>query len=119
MIGDAVPGAAAPPRPPDEAVRLAIDDFGAGTTSLAHLRQLPISRLKIDRTLIADAGGEDAERAGMVLRTLADLAGNLGMEVVAEGVEEPAQRSAVISCGIRLAQGFLFGRPAPVLERAS
>ncbi len=103
----------------DVGVRLAIDDFGAGTTSLAHLRQLPISRLKIDRTLVADAGGADAERAGMVLRTLADLAGNLGMEVVAEGVEEPAQRSAVISCGIRLAQGFLFGRPAPVLERAS
>ena len=103
----------------DVGVRLAIDDFGAGTTSLAHLRQLPISRLKIDRSLIVDAGGADAERAGMVLRTLADLAGNLGMEVVAEGVEEPAQRTAVISCGIRLAQGFLFGRPAPVLERAS
>ena len=91
MIGDAVPGGAAPPRPPDDAARLA--DL---------------------RALGATGRGSDPE-----LDSLADLAGNLGMEVVAEGVEEPAQRSAVISCGIRLAQGFLFGRPAPVLERAS
>jgi EAL domain-containing protein (putative c-di-GMP-specific phosphodiesterase class I) len=100
-------------------VGLAIDDFGAGTTSLAHLRTLPVSRLKIDRSLVHDLGGPDAERAGMVLRTLADLAGHLEIDVVGEGVEEPDQRDALIRSGISLAQGFLFGRPAPLLERAS
>ena len=103
----------------DIGVGLAIDDFGAGTTSLAHLRTLPVTRLKIDRSLVRDLGGPDAERAGMVLRTLADLAGHLGIEVVAEGVEEPEQRDALVRSGVGLAQGFLFGRPAPLLERAS
>jgi len=103
----------------DIGVGLAIDDFGAGTTSLAHLRTLPVSRLKIDRSLVHDLGGPDAERAGMVLRTLADLAGHLEIDVVGEGVEEPDQRDALIRSGISLAQGFLFGRPAPLLERAS
>lgn len=94
--------------------RLAIDDFGAGTTSLAHLRALPVSRLKLDRTLISDLTGPDAERARVVVRTLVELAGHLGLEVLAEGVEEEAQARVVQDQGVRLAQGYLFGRPGPL-----
>lgn len=97
-------------------VRLAIDDFGAGTTSLAHLRNLPVSRLKIDRSLVVDLIGPDADRAAMIIRTLRDLAGHLGVEVLAEGVEFEAQRDILLREGIPLAQGYLFGRPGPLRE---
>lgn len=100
----------------DSGVRIAIDDFGAGTTSLAHLRNLPVSRLKLDRSLIGDLVGADADRASMVVRTLAELAQQLGLEVLAEGVEEDAQRDALVAAGIPLAQGYLFGRPGPLRE---
>lgn len=94
--------------------RVAIDDFGAGTTSLAHLRALPVSRLKLDRSLISDLTGPDAERARVVVRTLAELAGHLGLEVLAEGVEDEAQARVIQDQGVRLAQGYLFGRPGPL-----
>lgn len=94
--------------------RVAIDDFGAGTTSLAHLRALPVSRLKLDRSLITDLTGPDAERARVVVRTLVDLARHLGLEVLAEGVENEAQAQVVEEEGVRVAQGYLFGRPGPL-----
>lgn len=100
----------------DEGVRIAIDDFGAGTTSLAHLRSLPVSRLKLDRSLITDLVGADAERANMIVRTLAGLADQLGIQVLAEGVEEAEQRDALVDAGIPLAQGYFFGRPGPLRE---
>ncbi len=96
--------------------RLAIDDFGAGTTSLAHLRNLPVSRLKLDRSLITDLSSPDATRAKMIVRTLTELAGHLGLEVLAEGVEDSSQRDALVEDGVPLAQGYLFGRPGPLRE---
>ena len=96
--------------------RLAVDDFGAGTTSLAHLRNLPVSRLKLDRSLITDLSSSDAPRAKLVVRTLTDLAGHLGIEVLAEGVEDASQRDALVEDGVTLAQGYLFGRPGPLHE---
>lgn len=98
----------------DTGARLAIDDFGAGTTSLAHLRNLPVNRLKLDRSLINDLTGPDGDRAMMVVRTLADLAGHLGIEVLAEGVEDAAQRDVLVEAGVALAQGYFFGRPGPL-----
>ena len=100
----------------DGGVRIAIDDFGAGTTSLAHLRSLPVSRLKLDRSLITDLIGTDSERANMIVRTLAELAQQLGIEVLAEGVEDEAQRDLLIAARIPLAQGYFFGRPGPLRE---
>ena len=94
--------------------RVAIDDFGAGAAAVSHLRALPVSRLKLDRSLIADLAGPDAERARVVVRTLVELAGHLGLEVLAEGVEEEAQAQVVQDQGVRLAQGYLFGRPGPL-----
>ena len=95
-------------------VRVAVDDFGAGTTSLAHLRQMPVSRLKLDRTLVMDLDGPDARRAALVVRALAQLADDLQVEVLAEGVETPAQADELIAQGVTLGQGYLFGRPNPV-----
>ena len=96
----------------DLGVRVAVDDFGAGATSLAHLRQMPVSRLKLDRALVADLDGPDARRAALVVRALAQLSSDLGVEVLGEGVETPAQAEMLISEGVVLGQGFLFGRPA-------
>ena len=96
----------------DLGVRVAVDDFGAGATSLAHLRQMPVSRLKLDRGLVVDLDGPDARRAALVVRALAQLASDLGVEVLGEGVETPGQAEMLIAEGVVLGQGFLFGRPA-------
>lgn len=96
--------------------RVAIDDFGAGTTSLAHLRALPVSRIKLDRSLVTDLEGADADRARVIVRTLAELAGHLGLEILAEGIETEEQAAIVVAEGVPLAQGYLFGRPGPLRE---
>jgi EAL domain-containing protein (putative c-di-GMP-specific phosphodiesterase class I) len=96
----------------DLGVRVAVDDFGAGATSLANLRQMPVARLKLDRSLVADLDGPDARSAALVVRALAQLSSDLGVEVLGEGVETPRQAEMLISEGVMLGQGFLFGRPA-------
>ena len=92
-------------------VRLAIDDFGTGYSSLGYLRSFRVNRLKIDRGFITDvtASADDAA----IVRATIGLAHELGMEVVAEGVETPGQRDFLISAGCRLAQGYFFGKPMP------
>lgn len=97
-------------------VRIAVDDFGAGTTSIAQLRQMPVARLKLDRSLVNDLDGPDARRAALVVRALSGLAHDLGVEVLAEGIEEPSQANALIREGVELGQGYLFGRPGPLRE---
>jgi diguanylate cyclase (GGDEF)-like protein/PAS domain S-box-containing protein len=90
----------------DLGVRLALDDFGAGSASLALLRDWPVEQVKLDRALLAD----DFEVLGAVVA----LARALGLEVVAEGVETPAQLAMLERAGCRRAQGFLLGEPEPV-----
>jgi diguanylate cyclase (GGDEF)-like protein len=85
-------------------VRIALDSFGAGYSSLGQLRRLPVDLLKIDRTLVA-------EPAGTLVEVVAGLGARLGLEVVAEGVAEPAQRAAVEAAGCRLGQGDLLHPP--------
>ena len=86
-------------------VRIALDDFGAGYSSLGQLRRLPIDLLKIDKSLV----GEPAPLVGVVV----GLGAQLGLSVVAEGVTERAQQEIVQSAGCRLVQGELFGRAMP------
>lgn len=99
----------------DLGVKVALDDFGAGMTSLAHLRTLPITHLKIDRSLTMDLIGPDAERARLVVEAIASMASGLGLETLAEGIEHEAQAEVLEAAGVGFGQGFLFGRPRPIV----
>jgi EAL domain-containing protein (putative c-di-GMP-specific phosphodiesterase class I) len=95
-------------------VRVAVDDFGAGPSALAHLRDLPIAALKLDRAFLRDVPARP--EAGAVVAAMVPMARALGLELVAEGVETEEQRRFLVECGCPLAQGFLFARPAPALD---
>ena len=97
-------------------VSLAIDDFGVGFSSLGQLRRLPVAELKIDKSFVA---GMDGDGGAAVVRAAAALGRDLGIAVVAEGVETPAECRRVRELGCDYAQGFLFGRPAPAAELAA
>lgn len=92
-------------------VKVAIDDFGTGFSSMAYLRDLPATVLKIDRMFIAGLPGNRKDVA--VVRSIIGLAHSLGMRTVAEGVETPEQLTFLHEAGSDLAQGYLLGRPAP------
>jgi diguanylate cyclase (GGDEF)-like protein/PAS domain S-box-containing protein len=91
-------------------VLVAIDDFGTGYSSLAYLRQFPVDALKIDRSFVA-AMGESPESAALV-HALVDLGRTLGLETLAEGIEDPAQLEALRNEHCLRGQGFLLSRPA-------
>ncbi len=95
-------------------IHLAIDDFGTGYSSLAYLKLLPIDTLKLDRAFVRDLEYDD-NNAKISAATLA-LAHNLGLQVVAEGVENAAQKNFLISHGCELLQGYFFSKPLPVDE---
>jgi len=90
-------------------VRFAIDDFGTGYSSLSQLRKLPVDELKIDRSFVSRAHA-DADDASIVSSTI-DLGHNLGLKVVAEGVEETETLSMLRGLGCDFAQGYLISRP--------
>ena len=92
-------------------IRVALDDYGTGYSSLADVAELPIDELKIDRAFVAGLGTNRASTA--VVRAIVELGHTLGITVAAEGVETPAQAAALRRLRCPLGQGFLFGRPAP------
>jgi diguanylate cyclase len=92
-------------------IRISIDDFGKGQTSLGYLPTLPIHELKIDKDFVTDML-EDASHAAIV-RSVIDLGHNLGLRVVAEGVETAAALQELRMAGCDVAQGFLIARPMP------
>ncbi|WP_206603123.1 GGDEF/EAL domain-containing response regulator [Leptolyngbya ohadii] len=94
-------------------VQLAIDDFGTGYSSLSYLHRLPIDTLKIDRSFISKID-QDGEQLAIV-RTIITLAWNLGMEVIAEGIETPKQLAQLKALRCEYGQGFLFAKPSPNL----
>ncbi|HVN44247.1 MAG TPA: EAL domain-containing protein [Steroidobacteraceae bacterium] len=95
-------------------LHLSIDDFGTGYSSLSALQQFPIGTLKIDQSFVRDAT-EDAGDATIV-RTIIEMGRSLGMEVIAEGVETPAQLQFLRVNGCHYGQGRLFGEPCTVAE---
>jgi diguanylate cyclase (GGDEF)-like protein len=97
-------------------LRLAIDDFGTGYSSLAYLRRLPVQTIKIDRSFVMDMC-ENASDATIVRSTI-DLGRNLGLEVVAEGVESQEAWNALRAQGCTLAQGYFVSKPLPAEELA-
>jgi EAL domain-containing protein (putative c-di-GMP-specific phosphodiesterase class I) len=94
----------------------ALDDFGTGYSSLSYLHSLPLRMLKIDRSFVqALDSGVRATRT--VVAAILALARALDIEVVAEGIETPAQRAALVNMGCELGQGYLLGRPQAVRHR--
>jgi EAL domain-containing protein (putative c-di-GMP-specific phosphodiesterase class I) len=95
-------------------VRTSIDDYGTGYSSLAYLRRLPADELKLDRSLTADVGS-DPRAAAIVEHTVA-LAHDLGLSLVAEGVEDDATAAVLADLGCDVAQGYAIARPMPVSD---
>jgi len=90
-------------------VRISIDDFGTGYSSLAHLRQFPVDALKLDRSFVR--GIESRQDGAAIVGTLTDMALQLGLHVVAEGIENEQQLALLRSLRCHAAQGYLFARP--------
>jgi diguanylate cyclase (GGDEF)-like protein/PAS domain S-box-containing protein len=95
-------------------LRLSVDDFGTGYTSLGYLRRLPITELKIDRSFIANM--TTSEEDAVIVRAAIDLGRNLGLGVVAEGVEDADVLARLEQLGCDIAQGYLVSRPVPAAE---
>jgi diguanylate cyclase (GGDEF)-like protein/PAS domain S-box-containing protein len=98
----------------ERGLRLAIDDFGTGHSSLSRLNQMLVTTLKIDRSFIADLP-HDAS-AAVLVSTIIQLARNLGLHPLAEGIETEEQRRFLVEHGCPLGQGFLFSRAVPAAE---
>ena len=95
----------------DLGVHIALDDFGIGYSSLSRLSQLPVDRLKIDTSLVR--GMEPSGRSTAVVKSIIMLGVELGVDVIAEGVETEPQLKMLRDLGCQRAQGYLFGRPMP------
>ncbi len=95
----------------DLGVRIALDRFGSGDGDLTELRDWPVDVLKVDRSLTARVADDDRSRR--LLAGVVALAGTVGADVVAEGVETEEQADALVRAGCRVAQGFHVGRPGP------
>ena len=92
-------------------VSLSVDDFGTGYSSLAHLKRLPVDTIKIDKSFVLEMADDEADEA--IVRSMIELAHNLGLRVVAEGVESAATWMRLAALGCDLAQGYHLARPLP------
>jgi EAL domain-containing protein (putative c-di-GMP-specific phosphodiesterase class I) len=95
-------------------VHLSIDDFGTGFSSLSYLMRLPVDTLKIDRAFVGSL--LDSARSRAIVKGVIDICRGLGIDVIAEGVEDSAQVSRLADMGCVQMQGFLFGRPVPAAQ---
>jgi EAL domain-containing protein (putative c-di-GMP-specific phosphodiesterase class I) len=98
-------------------VKVAIDDFGSGYSSLGYLKRLPVNELKIDKSFVMNM--QDDSGDAVIVQSTIDLAHNLGLTVVAEGVESDETWRRLGALGCDVAQGWLIGRPLPAAEFAS
>ncbi|RZS91055.1 diguanylate cyclase (GGDEF)-like protein [Motilibacter rhizosphaerae] len=90
-------------------VRLSVDDFGTGYSSLSYLKQLPVHEVKVDKSFVTNVLTSDDDAA--IVRSVIDLGGNLGLEIVAEGIEDQATWDYLASLGCTYGQGWHLGRP--------
>ncbi|MBC9878783.1 EAL domain-containing protein [Bradyrhizobium sp. INPA01-394B] len=95
-------------------VRVSLDDFGVGYSSLSYLRKFPFDRIKIDRSFVGTLG--ESPESVAIVRTIASLGSVLGVETTAEGVETAEQLDFVRECGCTAVQGYYFGKPCPAAE---
>jgi diguanylate cyclase (GGDEF)-like protein/PAS domain S-box-containing protein len=97
-------------------IRIALDDFGTGYSSLSYLQSFPFDKIKIDRSFVSNL--ENSEQSASIIRAIIALAHGLKLPVLAEGVENDAQRAFLVREGCDELQGFLFGAPGPIAEYA-
>ncbi|MGR9013619.1 MAG: EAL domain-containing protein, partial [Gammaproteobacteria bacterium] len=95
-------------------VRFSMDDFGTGHSSLSSLKRLPIDQIKIDQSFVRDIATDPND--AIIVHTIIAMSNDLGMEVIAEGVETEAQRAFLELHDCQAFQGFLFGQPVPLSE---
>jgi diguanylate cyclase (GGDEF)-like protein len=98
----------------DMGVRLSVDDFGTGYSSLSYLKRLPVTELKIDKSFVMEMLTDESN--AVIVRSTIDLARNLGLTVVAEGVATDAIYNTLVHLGCNIAQGFHISRPVPAQE---
>lgn len=98
----------------ESGIRVSIDDFGSGFSGLYYLRELPVDEVKLDQRFVMPIADDD--RAASIVRAVIDLAHDLGVTCVAEGVETVEIADQLRAYGCDLAQGYLFSRPVPALE---
>ncbi|MDB5536562.1 MAG: hypothetical protein JWQ65_1437 [Devosia sp.] len=89
--------------------RIALDDFGTGHSSLTYVQKLPLDRIKVDRSFVAEVTSDPTSRA--IIKTTVDLCRNLGISCVFEGIETEEQLDVLVGLGGKVMQGYLFGRP--------
>ena len=94
--------------------RVSVDDFGTGYSSLAYLQRLPVDEIKVDRSFVT--GLAPASDEEVIVRSTIDLAHNLGLTVVGEGVEDEHVLDMLVAYGCDSAQGYLFSRPCAAEE---
>ena len=109
LLGDATASAARFRELRALGVRISLDDFGTGYSSLSYLHSLPLDSLKIAKPFVD--GLVDRGRDASFIGVIVDLARKLELDVIAEGIETPAQLTALSELGVELGQGFLLGRP--------
>jgi len=95
-------------------IELSVDDFGTGYSSLAYLKGLPVDELKIDRSFVMNMTTDPADK--FIVRCAVDLGRDLGLRVIAEGVEDEETLAALSALGCHAAQGYFFSRPVPAPE---
>jgi EAL domain-containing protein (putative c-di-GMP-specific phosphodiesterase class I) len=98
-------------------VRVSMDDFGSGYSSLSYLQAFPFDKIKVDRTFVMNLGRNPQSAA--IVRAVIDLGHGLDMSIVAEGVETLEQLSFLANEGCDAVQGFLLGKPFPISQYAT
>ena len=93
---------------------MSIDDFGTGYSSLSYLKRLPIDRIKIDQSFVRGIPSDTDDVA--ITKTIVSLGKNLGLNVIAEGVETEEQRDFLLSIGCEYGQGYYYYKPMPAAE---
>ena len=96
----------------DNGFKLSIDDYGTGYSSLAQLKQLPVQELKIDRSFVQNLSTDESDK--IIVRSTLELAHNLGLTVVAEGIEDETALLWLKSQDCELAQGYFISKPLPI-----
>src|SRR3954464_11225789 len=100
-------------------VSLSVDDFGTGYSSLSYLENLPIDKLKIDRSFVRDIGAASAESEGMLAQAIISLGHNLGLRVAAEGAQTDAPARFLRRAGLDEVQGFFYGEAVAPAQHAT